>query len=160
MKKKVKKKVKKKGLTITLRSRKPSQSAVLKLRNEAEKKQADLRKKEKPFIRYSFHIESVEVDGNNLLEEIVFLYKGTMVIPKSQKSNYDQGSYSVNGTYVVPHNIDHVVRLQDFKSIKRKDVIDLLLNNVREDYITGMRQMIHKELMPEYKIITELPWKS
>ena len=156
----MKKKVKKKGLTITLRSRQPSKIAILKLKNAVEKKEAELRKKEKPFIRYSFHIESVEVDGNNLLEEIVFLYKGTMVIPKSQKGNYDQGSYSVNGTYVVPHNIDHAVRLQDFKSIKRKQVIELLTKNVREDYITGMRQMIHKELMPEYKIITELPWKS
>ena len=160
MKKKAKKKVKKKGLTITLRGRQPSQLAILTLKNAVEEKQVDLRKKEKPFIRYSFHIESVEVDGNNLLEEIVFLYKGTMVIPKSQKDNYKQGSYSVNGTYVVPHNIDHVVRLQDFKSIKRKDVIDLLLKNVRTDYIAGMRQMIHKELMPEYKIITDLPWKS
>jgi len=160
MKKKAKKKVQKKGLTITLRGRQPSQLAILTLKNAVEEKQVDLRKKEKPFIRYSFHIESVEVDGNNLLEEIVFLYKGTMVIPKSQKDNYKQGSYSVNGTYVVPHNIDHVVRLQDFKSIKRKDVIDLLLKNVRTDYIAGMRQMIHKELMPEYKIITDLPWKS
>ena len=160
MKKKAKKKVQKKGLTITLRGRQPSQSAILTLKNAIEKKETELRKKEKPFIRYSFHIESVEVDGNNLLEEIVFLYKGTMVIPKSQKDNYKQGSYSVNGTYVVPHNIDHVVRLQDFKSIKRKDVIDLLLKNVRTDYIAGMRQMIHKELMPEYKIITDLPWKS
>ena len=124
--------------------RKPSQESILKLKREAESKQKELRKKEKPYIRYSFHIESVEVDVNNLLERIVFEYKGTMVIPKSQKLNYKSGSYSVNGTYIVPHDLDNVVRLKDYRSIKRNDIIQLLLSNVRPTYIEGMKEIINR----------------
>jgi len=138
--------------------RKPSQESILKLKHEAILKQEELRKKEKPYIRYSFHIESVEVDVNNLLEHIVFEYKGTMVIPQSQKLNYKSGSYSVSGTYIVPHDLDHAVRIKDYRSIKRNDIIQLLLSNVRPTYIEGMKEIIHKELMPEYKIITDHPW--
>tara|TARA_R110000744_G_C19137029_1_gene537784 strand:+ start:29 stop:487 length:459 start_codon:yes stop_codon:yes gene_type:complete len=141
-----------------VRSRKPSQATVLKLQREVEVKQAELRKKEKPFIRYSFHVESIEVDSNNLLEQIVFLYKGTMVIPNSLKEDYKPGSYSVVGTYIIPHDLDHLVRTRDFTQIKRKEIIKLLLDNVRPTYITGMKELIHKELMPEYKIITDHPW--
>lgn len=144
--------------TKKVRSRKPSQATVLKLQREVEIKQAELRKKEKPFIRYSFHIESIEVDSNNLLEQIVFLYKGTMVIPNSLKEDYKPGSYSVVGTYIIPHDLDHLVRTSDFTKIKRKEIIKLLLDNVRPNYIAGMKELIHKELMPEYKIITDHPW--
>lgn len=138
--------------------RKPSQESILKLRREAESKQKELRKKEKPYIRYSFHIESVEVDVNNLLERIVFEYKGTMVIPNSLKEDYKPGSYSVVGTYIIPHDLDHLVRTSDYTKIKRKEIIKLLLDNVRPNYIAGMKELIHKELMPEYKIITDHPW--
>ena len=81
-----------------------------------------------------------------------------MVIPKSQKLNYNPGSYSVNGTFTVPHDLDNVVRLKDYRSVKRNDIIQLLLSNVRPTYIEGMKEIIHKELMPEYKIITDHPW--
>ena len=151
-------KKKKQKSSKKVRSRKPSQATVLKLQREVEVKQAELRKKEKPFIRYSFHVESIEVDSNNLLEQIVFLYKGTMVIPNSLKEDYNPGSYSVVGTYIIPHDLDHLVRTRDFTQIKRKEIIKLLLDNVRPTYITGMKELIHKELMPEYKIITDHPW--
>jgi|TARA_R110002072_G_scaffold1957_4_gene16029 hypothetical protein len=151
-------KKKKQKSSKKVRSRKPSQATVLKLQREVEVKQAELRKKEKPFIRYSFHVESIEVDSNNLLEQIVFLYKGTMVIPNSLKEDYKPGSYSVVGTYIIPHDLDHLVRTRDFTQIKRKEIIKLLLDNVRPTYITGMKELIHKELMPEYKIITDHPW--
>lgn len=151
-------KKKKQKSSKKVRSRKPSQATVLKLQREVEIKQAELRKKEKPFIRYSFHIESIEVDSNNLLEQIVFLYKGTMVIPNSLKEDYKPGSYSVVGTYIIPHDLDHLVRTSDYTKIKRKEIIKLLLDNVRPNYIAGMKELIHKELMPEYKIITDHPW--
>ena len=151
-------KKKKQKSSKKVRSRKPSQATVLKLQREVEVKQAELRKKEKPFIRYSFHVESIEVDSNNLLEQIVFLYKGTMVIPNSLKEDYKPGSYSVVVTYIIPHDLDHLVRTRDFTQIKRKEIIKLLLDNVRPTYITGMKELIHKELMPEYKIITDHPW--
>ena len=138
--------------------RKPSQSTILKLQREVEAKQEELKKKEKPFIRYSFHVESIEVDSKNLLEQIVFLYKGTLVIPNSLKDTCKPRSYSVTGTYIIPHDLDHAVRKQDFKSIKRKDIITLLLENVRPTYIAGMKDLIYKELMPGYKIIADHPW--
>ena len=75
------------------------------IKEESEKTRiVELRKKEKPFIRYSFSVESLKVDHKNLVEEILFVYKGTMVIPKSQKDNYKPGSSSVQGVYVIKEN--------------------------------------------------------
>lgn len=130
------------------------------IKEESEKSRVvELRKKEKPFIRYSFNVESLKVDHNNLVEEILFVYKGTMVIPKSQKDNYEPGSTSVQGVYVIKDNTNDTVFKKDFNSINKQEVIKHLINNVRSGYVLDMRQTIKKELMPEYKIITKLPWK-
>ena len=149
------------------RKRKPSKISVLKLKNSAaklqnsiDKKLRELRKKERAYIRYSFHIESIEVDKYNILEEIVYNYKGTMVIPKSQKDNYKAGNTMVTGVFLVPKKLKDPVINKDFKHITRKEIIALLINNISADHKLGMQQIIEKELMPEFKIIKELPWKS
>ena len=124
-----------------------------------EEREVELRKKEKPFLRYSFIVDSLKVDKNNLVEQILFEYKGTMVIPKSQKGNYDPGSSSVQGVYVIKDNTTNSVFCKDFNSITKQEVVRHLIDNVRHGYVLDMRETIMKELMPEYKIITKLPWK-
>lgn len=141
------------------KQRKPSKTTLLKLKNAAEEKLRELRKKERPYIRYSFHIESIEVDGNNLIEEIVYNYRGTMVIPKSQKENYKQGFAEVVGVYIVPKDLDSIVRRVDFKQLKRKDIMYMLTRAVREDHKRAMQEIISKELMPQSKKISDLPWR-
>ena len=151
VKKKVVKKPKKKVITSKVKIRKPVKTTVLKLQDEINKYK-ELRKIERPFIRYSFIVESLKVDKNNIIEEIIFEYKGTMVIPKSQKENYKSGSNSVKEGSIDP------LFNKDYNLVKKTELIKHLLDNVREGYILDMRQTIKKELMPEYKIITKLPW--
>ncbi len=141
------------------KQRKPSKTTLLKLKNDAEEKLRELRKKERPYIRYSFHIESIEVDGDNLIEEIVYNYRGTMVIPKSQKEDYKSGFAEVVGVYIVPKDLDSIVRRVDFKQIKRKDIMYMLTRAVREDHKKAMQEIISKQLMPQNKKISDLPWR-
>ena len=130
------------------------------IKEESEKTRiVELRKKETPFIRYSFNVESLKVNHKNLVEQILFEYKGTMVIPKSQKDNYQPGSTSVQGVYVIKEKDDHPVFSKDFNLITKQEVVRHLTDNVRGGYVLDMRETIKKELMPEYKIITKLPWK-
>ena len=131
---------------------------VSKVKKPIKKTDSELRKIERPFIRYGFIVESLKVDKNNIIEEIIFEYKGTMVIPKSQKDNYKSGSSSVQGTYIIKEDSIDLVCSRDFNTVKKTEIIKHLLDNVREGYISDMRQTIKKELMPEYKIITKLPW--
>ena len=144
--------------TITLR--KPKKSAILSLQDKVEKKQRELRKKEKPFVRYSFHIESMLVDKYNIVEEIEFNYKGTLVIPKSQKVNYKPANASVSGTYRIPSDIKHPIKTTDFNYLKRSEIISLLRKNVRKDYVRELQELVKKEILPDFKIISDLPWKS
>tara|TARA_R110000796_G_scaffold18962_7_gene57076 strand:- start:3266 stop:3778 length:513 start_codon:yes stop_codon:yes gene_type:complete len=157
VKKKVVKKPKKKVITSKVKIRKPVKTTVLKLQDEINKYK-ELRKIERPFIRYSFIVESLKVDKNNIIEEIIFEYKGTMVIPKSQKENYKSGSNSVQGIYIIKEGSIDPLFNKDYNLVKKTELIKHLLDNVREGYILDMRQTIKKELMPEYKIITKLPW--
>ena len=100
---------------VTLsRKRKPSKAFIFKLKQDAEQKLKELRKKEKPFVRYSFHIESIKVDSQNILEEITYNYKGTMVIPKSQKDNYKPGTTYVTGVFIIQSNIEWDGTYKDF----------------------------------------------
>ena len=81
-----------------------------------------------------------------------------MVIPKSQKENYKSGSNSVQGIYIIKEGSIDPLFNKDYNLVKKTELIKHLLDNVREGYILDMRQTIKKELMPEYKIITKLPW--
>tara|TARA_R100001463_G_scaffold103447_1_gene157748 strand:- start:950 stop:1465 length:516 start_codon:yes stop_codon:yes gene_type:complete len=160
IKKAVKKKVVKKKVKKPVKKSFIDKIKSIFIKEESEKSRiVELRKKEKPFIRYSFVVESLKVDHKNLVEEILFEYKGTMVIPKSQKDNYKPGSSSVQGVHVIKDNTNDPVFKKDFNSITKQEVVKHLINNVRSGYVLDMRQTIKKELMPEYKIITKLPWK-
>ncbi len=156
-KKKVVKKPKKKVINSKVKIKKPSKKTALKLQDEINK-YIELRKIERPFIRYSFIIESLKVNKHNIIEEIIFEYKGTMVIPKSQKENYKPGSSSVIGTVMVKEDSTNPISKKDYNLVKKSEIKNYLLENVREGYILSMRQTIKRELMPEYKIITKLPW--
>jgi len=144
--------------TITVR--RPKEAAIISLKSDVEQKQRELRKKEKPFVRYSFHIESILVDKFNIVEEIVFNYKGTLVIPKSQKVNYKPANASVSGTYRIPSDLKHPITYTDFNKLKRAEIISLLQKNVRQDYIKELQELVKKEILPDFKIINDLPWKS
>tara|TARA_R110002051_G_scaffold317152_1_gene397944 strand:- start:1067 stop:1618 length:552 start_codon:yes stop_codon:yes gene_type:complete len=143
--------------TSAISIRQPISASILKIREE---KVMDLkRKKEKLFIRYTFHIESLEVDEKNILKEISFEYKGVKIIPKSLKDSISSQSYSVIGTHIVPVGSNHPILLKDYTSIKRKEIITYLSSQLRKDYIKGMRDVINKELLSENKKIEKLPWK-
>ena len=152
-----KKVVKKKAVNKKVVKKKIIVSKV-KVKKPTKKTDSELRKIERPFIRYGFIVESLKVDKNNIIEEIIFEYKGPMVIPKSQKDNYKSGSSSVQGTYIIKEDSIDLVCSRDFNTVKKTEIIKHLLDNVREGYILDMRKTIKKELMPEYKIITKLPW--
>ena len=83
-----------------------------------------------------------------------------MVIPKSQKDNYKPGTTYVTGVFIIQSNIEWDGTNKDFSKVSRTDIINLLKNNIRKGHIDGMKEIIEKELMPEYKIIKDLPWKS
>jgi len=154
------KKVVKKKVTKPVKKSFIDKIKSLFIKEEAEKTRiVELRKKETPFIRYSFNVESLKVNHKNLVEQILFIYKGTLVIPKSQKDNYEPGNSSVQGVYVIKDNDNDPVFSKDFNSINKQEVIKHLINNVRDGYVLDMRETIKRELMPEYKIITKLPWK-
>ena len=165
-KKKIKKKevkkqkvVKKAIVKNSTRKRKPAKTTIVKLKNSVEEKLRELRKKEKPFVRYSFHINSIKVDANNILEEVIYDYRGVLVIPKSQKDNYKAGNVSVTGVYILSNGLKWNGSNKDMSKVSKSDVINLLKDNIREGYIDSMKETIEKELMPEFKIINDLPWK-
>jgi len=129
-----------------------------KVKKPIKKTDKELRKIERPFIRYNFIVKSLKVNKNNLVEEIIFEYKGTIVIPKSQRENYNAGSSSVEGVHTIKQNTNNPIFSKDFNFITKQEVIRYLIDNIRSGYILDMRETIKKELMPEYKIITKLPW--
>ena len=157
VKKKAVNKRKKKVITSKVKIKKPVKTTVLKPQDEIDKYK-ELRKIERPFIRYSFIVESLKINKYNIIEEIIFEYKGTMVIPKSQKENYKSGSNSVKGACVIKEDNINPIFKKDYNLVKKSEIKNYLLDNLREGYILSMRQTIKKELMPEYKIISKLPW--
>ena len=157
VKKKAVNKRKKKVITSKVKIKKPVKTTVLKPQDEIDKYK-ELRKIERPFIRYSFIVESLKINKYNIIEEIIFEYKGTMVIPKSQKENYKSGSNSVQGACIIKEDNINPIFKKDYNLVKKSEIKNYLLDNLREGYILSMRQTIKKELMPEYKIISKLPW--
>ena len=97
-------------------------------------------------------------DGNSLIKEIVFNYTGSLVIPKSLKSTYEKKSVTVHGSYIVKDTDEGVVRTQDYKSLSKNDVKVFLLKHLRDDYVTGMQDIIKKDLLPETNLVIDLPW--
>jgi hypothetical protein len=108
--------------------------------------------------RFYFDIESLVTDGNSLIKEIVFTYTGSLVIPKSLKSTYEKKSVTVHGSYIVKDTDEGVVTTQDYTSLSKNDVKSFLVKYLRDDYITGMQDVIKKDLLPETNLVVNLPW--
>ena len=108
--------------------------------------------------RFYFDIESLVTDGNSLIKEIIFTYTGSLVIPKSLKSTYDKKSVTVHGTYLVKNTDEGIVTTQDYKSLSKNDVKSFLVKYLRNEYITGMQDIIKKDLLPETNLVIDLPW--
>ena len=108
--------------------------------------------------RFYFYIESLVTDGNSLIKEIIFTYTGSLVIPKSLKSTYEKKSVTVHGSYIVKDTDEGVVTTQDYKSLSKNDVKTFLVKYLRNDYITGMQDVIKKDLLPETNLVVDLPW--
>lgn len=108
--------------------------------------------------RFYFDIESLVTDGNSLIKEIVFTYTGSLVIPKSLKSTYEKKSVTVHGSYIVKDADEGIVTTKDYKSLSKNDVKVFLLKHLRDDYVTGMQDIIKKDLLPETNLVIDLPW--
>lgn len=108
--------------------------------------------------RFYFDIESLVTDGNSLIKEIVFTYTGSLVIPKSLKSTYEKKSVTVHGSYIVKDTDEGIVTTQDYKSLSKNDVKSFLVKYLRDDYVTGMQDVIKKDLLPETNLVVDLPW--
>jgi hypothetical protein len=112
-----------------------------------------------PMIRYTFNILSLVANKQNIIEEVVFNYKGTLVIPKSLKSSWNPKNHSVEGIFVIPRGTKHPVLTKDYRNLTRKEVVTFLGLNIRDTYIAGLKEIIYKEIWPDFKIIKDLPWK-
>ena len=108
--------------------------------------------------RFYFDIESLVTDGNSLIKEIIFTYTGSLVIPKSLKSTYDKKSVTVHGTYLVKNTDEGIVTTQDYKSLSKNDVKSFLVKYLRNEYITGMQDIIKKDLLPDTNLVVDLTW--
>ena len=93
-----------------------------------------------------------------MIKEIIFTYTGSLVIPKSLKSTYEKKSVTVHGSYIVKDTDEGVVTTQDYKSLSKNDVKTFLVKYLRNDYITGMQDVIKKDLLPETNLVVDLPW--
>ena len=117
------------------------------------------KKIEKPFIRYSIEITKFIANKNNILLEVFFDYKGTLVIPKSLKKDIKPGNYIVSGSFIIPKDVEDPILLKDYNQLTKSEVIAFLKKNIREGYLKHLSQMIEDELFPDVKIIEDLPWK-
>ncbi len=161
-KKKVKKKVvKKKVVSKKPAVKKPVVKKAIKRKPKVHKviEKPFAKKIEKPFIRYSIEITKFIANKNNILLEVFFDYKGTLVIPKSLKKDIKPGNYIVSGSFMIPEDVKDPILLKDYNQLTRSEVIGFLKNNIREAYLQHLSQMIEDELFPDVKIIEDLPWK-
>jgi hypothetical protein len=150
---------------MTKKKKTSSKKAIKKTTNKKVVKKKIVKKDEAPIVqehlseRFYFDIESLVTDGNSLIKEIVFTYTGSLVIPKSLKSTYEKKSVTVHGSYIVKDTDEGVVAKQDYKSLSKNDVKTFLVKYLRDDYITGMQNIIKKDLLPDTNLVVNLPWK-
>ena len=120
-----KKKNKKKTPVLQLRSRKP---AVTKIIQKPFTKEEKVEVVEKAYVRYAYTITKLMTSKDNLILEIFFDYKGTMVIPKSLKNKMEPGTYALSGSLLL--NDEHVnkfskILLKDYKHITKKEAMSV-----------------------------------
>jgi uncharacterized protein with ACT and thioredoxin-like domain len=150
---------------MTKKKKTSSKKAIKKTTNKKVVKKKIVKKEEAPIVqehlseRFYFDIESLVTDGNSLIKEIVFTYTGSLVIPKSLKSTYEKKSVTVHGSYIVKDTDEGVVTKKDYKSLSKNEVKTFLIKYLRDDYITGMQDIIKKDLLPDTNLVVNLPWK-
>jgi len=113
----------------------------------------------KPRVQYHMNILSLVTNKEGIIKEIVYEYMGKLMIPKALKNTLDTKSHAFETTFIVNPDIVHPILTKNYIDLSKKDVKMFLSDQVRESYIMGLRELIHKELMPDYKIIDKLPWK-
>lgn len=149
--------MKKKKTTTKKAVKKPVKKKVVKKKI--------VKKTEAPIIqeyltqRFYFDIESLVTDANSLIKEIVFTYTGSLVIPKSLKSMYEKNSVTVHGSYILKDTDEGIVTTSDYKQLTKSDVKSFLVKYLRDDYITGMQNIIKKDLLPDTNLVVDLPWQ-
>jgi uncharacterized protein with ACT and thioredoxin-like domain len=150
---------------MTKKKKTSSKKAIKKTTNKKVVKKKIVKKEEAPIVqehlseRFYFDIESLVTDGNSLIKEIVFTYTGSLVIPKSLKSIYEKKSVTVHGSYIIKDADEGVVTKKDYKSLSKNEVKTFLIKYLRDDYITGMQDIIKKDLLPDTNLVVNLPWK-
>ena len=149
---------------MTKKKKTSSKKAIKKTTNKKVVKKKIVKKEEAPIVqehlseRFYFDIESLVTDGNSLIKEIVFTYTGSLVIPKSLKSTYEKKSVTVHGSYIAKDTDEGVVTKKDYKSLSKNEVKTFLIKYLRDDYITGMQDIIKKDLLPDTNLVVNLPW--
>ena len=109
--------------------------------------------------RYTFDIISLSANSKNKLTEIEYNYTGVLLIPKHLKNTIKGKRSSVSGLFTINTNIKDSVLNKNYKNLSKKEIIDFLKKNLRQDYILGIKEIINKDIFPEVKKINVLPWK-
>jgi hypothetical protein len=109
--------------------------------------------------RYTFDIISLSANSKNKLIEIEYNYTGVLLIPKHLKKTVKSKKFSVSGLFTINANIKDLVLNKNYKNISKKEVVDFLKKNLRQNYILGMKEIINKQIFSGNKKINVLPWK-
>ena len=115
--------------------------------------------KKKLSSRYTFNIISLSVNSKNKLIEIEYNYTGVLLIPKHLKKSVKGKKFSVSGLFTINVNVKDLVLNKNYKNISKKEVVNFLKKNLRQNYILGMKKIIDKQIFPGDKKIDVLPWK-
>lgn len=115
-------------------------------------------------VRYTIIPTSLSVDGYNLIETIIFDVQATFIIPKSLKSTVDAKSIRIQGSYKLKSkygddDYKNEVLTTDYKLLTKNQVHMFLINNIRPEYLQGVKDVAYKELAPQHKIIEKIVWK-
>jgi len=109
--------------------------------------------------RYTFDIISLSANSKNKLIEIEYNYTGVLLIPKHLKKTVKGKKFSVSGLFTINANIKDLVLNKNYKNISKKEVVDFLKKNLRQNYILGMKEIINKQIFSGDKKIDVLSWK-
>jgi hypothetical protein len=111
------------------------------------------------YIKHYLEIVSLITNEEGFLEEIIFTYKGVLVIPLSLKDIYKADSHTTQSTFTIPKNIKDPILTKRFDNLTKKETLNFLKDHVNDTYMVGLKEVIYKEVWPEHKIIDQLPWK-
>lgn len=134
------------------------------MKKKIKKTKAKANTKAKPILkplssRYSFDIISLSANSKERLTEIEYKYTGVLLVPKHLKKSFVTKRSSVSGLYIINPDIKNPIANKNYKDLKKKEVLDFLKNNLRKDYLLGIKKIIDKEIYPEDKKLDVFPWE-